>query len=153
MPGSWPESSFPNLNTDTCKITSAATKKYNCLAWAAKETHRWWWPDGQGIYYWPRGIPRQTTMEAFVLAYATLGFRVCFSNALESSLEKLALYGHERGGTVVPTHAALQLENGAWTSKLGICEDIEHTTADAVGGPAYGRPLIYLQRVRASGNF
>jgi hypothetical protein len=91
-------------------------------------------------------------MDAFVQAYQTLGFEVCFSNALESSIEKVALYGQSRNGIVIPTHAALQLENGAWTSKLGDCEDIEHAVVDDVNGPQYGRPLIYLKRPRASTN-
>ena len=48
----------------------------------------------------------------------------------------------------VPTHAALQLESGAWTSKLGDFEDIEHVTVDAVNGPLYGRPVAFLSRRR-----
>jgi hypothetical protein len=39
----------------------------------------------------------------------------------------------------IPTHAALQLESGDWTSKLGDFEDISHSTIEAVSGPVYGR--------------
>jgi len=85
-------------------------------------------------------------MDAFVQAYQTLGFKVCFSNALERGVEKIALYGQDRNGIIVPTHAALQLESGAWTSKLGDCEDIEHAVVDNVNGPRYGHPQVYLQR-------
>jgi hypothetical protein len=89
-------------------------------------------------------------MDAFVQAYQTLGFKVCFSNALERGVEKIAIYGQDRNGIILPTHAALQLESGAWTSKLGDCEDIEHAAIDNVSGPGYGRAMVYLQRPRSS---
>ena len=105
-----------------------------------------------GQYYWPAGAPRALTIEAFVLAYETLGFRLCFSSALENGIEKIALFGKEQGGVTTPTHAALQLESGAWTSKLGDFEDIRHVTVDAVRGPAYGQPVCFLARRRPSTN-
>jgi hypothetical protein len=49
----------------------------------------------------------------------------------------------------MPTHAALQLESGLWTSKLGEFEDINHLTPNAVAGPVYGGVLCYLERPRA----
>jgi hypothetical protein len=92
------------------------------------------------------------TMEAFTKAYETLGFRVCFSGALEEGVEKMALFGIDQNGITVPTHAALQLASGEWTSKLGDLEDIQHTIVEAVNGPLYGRPAIYLERPRRSTN-
>ena len=152
MPGSWPESEFPYLNSTTCTITSGASRKYNCLAWAAGENHQRWEPDLGEDWYWPPGVPRELTFPAFVLAYSTLGFNVCFSSALEEGMEKIAIFGIERSGVKVPTHAALQLETGSWTSKLGDFEDIEHPAVDAVSGPIYGRPIVYMQRPRPSTN-
>lgn len=150
MPGSWPQSELPYLDSTTCIVTSGATRKYNCLAWAAGDSHRRWEPDPDEDYYWPPGVPRKLTIEAFVLAYNTLGFNVCFSAALENGVEKIAIFAIERNDRKIPTHAALQLETGTWTSKLGDFEDIEHPAVDAVNGPAYGQPVIYMRRPRPS---
>ena len=51
-------------------------------------------------------------------------------------MQKIALFGklNPADGSTIPTHAALQLESGEWTSKMGPLEDINHTTADAVRG-------------------
>ncbi|HEY7428267.1 MAG TPA: hypothetical protein VH682_28795 [Gemmataceae bacterium] len=35
---------FPRLNGTAYRITSPASDVYNCIAWAAGETNRWWWP-------------------------------------------------------------------------------------------------------------
>ena len=100
------------------------------------------------IGYWPLGIRRAETVQAFMQAYATLGFERCTDGSLEAGVEKIALFGKTRGATVVPTHAALQLESGQWTSKLGELQDINHVTANAVAGPLYGSILCYLARPR-----
>lgn len=88
------------------------------------------------------------TTAAFLSAYGTLGFTLCFDGVLEDGVEKLALYGTGPKGSEVPTHAALQLENGEWTSKLGPFEDIRHTSASSVEGPVYGHVICYLARPR-----
>ena len=98
--------------------------------------------------YWPPGVPRVVTVEAFLLAYRTLGFRLCYDGALQPRIEKIALYGKGQPGAEIPTHAALQLQNGEWTSKIGQSEDIDHKTAQAVEGPLYGRVICYLSRPR-----
>jgi hypothetical protein len=88
-------------------------------------------------------------MEAFVEAYGTLGFRLCFDGpSLEPGVEKLALFGTRTAEdeSPVPTHAALQLESGEWTSKLGDFEDISHAPVDALNGPVYGKVIYYLSR-------
>ncbi len=43
--------------------------------------------------------------------------------------EKIAIYVDTDG---VPTHAARQLPDGSWTSKLGDWEDIQHQTLEAL---------------------
>jgi len=148
MSGSWPPHELPNLTNANCEVTSPATRKYNCLAWAAADTLRNWWPDGMGVGYWPPGAPRAVNTDAFIRAYGTLGFRLCFDGTLEGGTEKLAIYGSGPAGAEVPTHAALQLEGGEWTSKLGPFEDIKHSTANAVDGPVYGHVICYLARPR-----
>jgi hypothetical protein len=149
MPGSWHTSDFPRLDDTTCDVTSPCTRLYNCLAWAAGEDFRRWEPDPFGQWYWPDGVPRQLSVEAFVLAYQTIGFLPCFTPALEDGIEKIAVYAVDIGNEkLFPTHAALQLESGRWTSKMGDLEDIHHGDAEDVNGPLYGRPVVYMQRKR-----
>lgn len=149
MPGSWPPYEFPHLNDDTCEVTSEASRRYNCVAWAAGENIRWWWPDPMGIGYWPPDVPRAVTVESFVAAYAALGYQLCYEGSLAAGLEKIAIFGKEnQSGSVVPTHAALQLESGEWASKLGPFEDIRHDTVDRVNGPVYGKLVCYMSRPR-----
>jgi hypothetical protein len=147
MSPSWSANNFPYLNPDNHTITSKATRQYNCISWAVSETEtfRRWDPDPQGIYYWPPGVPRRVTMEAVAQVYETLGFRLCFSTALEEGVEKIAIYGKIQSGVSVPTHAARQLQSGEWTSKLGDHEDITHRDLGDVNG-FYGEPILYMER-------
>jgi hypothetical protein len=94
---------------------------------------------GQG--YWPEQAPREETLAAFVHAFETLGYSRCDSSEHEPGFEKVALYARE--GT--PTHAARQLEDGKWTSKLGELEDIEHTL-EGIAGSSYGEVAQILRR-------
>ena len=82
------------------------------------------------------------TIEAFKAAFATLGFEECSDGELEQGFEKVALYAS--GET--PRHAAKQLPNGKWASKLGLEQDIEHQTVNGVSGDRYGTVAIYLKR-------
>ncbi|PWT78411.1 MAG: hypothetical protein C5B58_15330 [Acidobacteria bacterium] len=92
--------------------------------------------------YWPVGVPRQLTLEVFKAAFATLGFEECHSGDLETGVEKIAIYTL-RGK---PTHAARQLRDGRWVSKLGLEEDIEHQTVNGVSGDIYGCVAVYMKR-------
>ena len=100
------------------------------------------------IGYWPPNTPRDVTMSAFISAYSTLGFILCFDGALEEGIEKIALYGKGPVGAEIPTHASLQLDTGDWTSKIGAFEDIKHATPQLVEGPTYGIVICYLARPR-----
>ena len=133
------ESSFPNLRANGFETTSEASAAYNCIAWAAGEGHGWWWPDEDG--YWPAGVERVTTLESFVKAYATLGYRPCDSDELVEGYEKVAIYA--KGDRV--THAARQLGSGRWSSKLGSSVDIEHTL-EGLEGSLYGGVVRILSR-------
>ena len=132
---------FPNLRPGSFQVTSPQTAAYNCIAWAAGDTQRWWWP--LNYSFWPRGAPRQLTVDAFVQAYATLGYTVCRNGSTESGFEKIAIYADASG---TPTHAARQLPNGGWTSKLGPAEDISHQGTATVEGPTYGTVVRFMRR-------
>jgi hypothetical protein len=150
MSGSWTQQDFPNLtDTDYEPDMSRATREYNCIAWAAGNTTQKWWPDQFRIGYWPPNLPREETEDAFIRAYETLGYIQCADSALEDGIEKIAIFV-KRGwdGKPVPTHAAIQLENGYWSSKLGDFEDITHFTLACLRGHVYGIVHCYLKRLR-----
>jgi hypothetical protein len=63
---------------------------------------------------------------------------------LEPGIEKIALYALND----LPTHAARQLSNGWWTSKLGPHVDIEHIHPDAIAGGIYGEVVALMSRTR-----
>ena len=147
----WPQHELPNLTQANCQITSEAKRAYNCVAWAAGDTRRWWWPIRlPGVNYWPKSAPRELTIEAFVAAYETLGYSSCGHGRPEANVEKIALYARFNGRALTPTHVARQLESGVWTSKLGPCEDVSHITVDDVGGPLYGEVVCYMSRPRGT---
>ncbi len=135
------EKFFPNLKNTYYQITSPQTRKYNCIAWAASDQKEWWWPIHSG--YWPEGAPRENTVRAFIIAYGLLGYSICDNGELEIGFEKIALYTING----VPSHAARQLDNGNWTSKLGPLEDIEHTLEGLIGD-MYGVVTQFLKRPR-----
>lgn len=139
-----PSVSFPNLTTGSYKKTSEFDVTYNCIAWAAEDSTRWWWPLPQKPYYWP--IPQMgVTRQNFIDAFATLGYIVAnaLDPSLQSDLEKVALFEDSAGK---PTHAARQLPSGTWTSKLGKEIDIEHIAVAGVEGPEYGTVAVILVR-------
>jgi hypothetical protein len=146
---------FPKLSAAGYEKTSDATGEppnpgaYNCIAWAANDTHHgYWWPNEDS--YWPSWIERKPTIPCFVLTFRWLGYRICANSRREFAYEKVVLYARE--GT--PTHMARQLRDGAWTSKCGPLEDITHFTLDALesDGPPllyaeYGRPALHMKRL------
>jgi len=136
-----PNAAFPSLTSSNHRVTSPPTPRYNCIAWSAGDERRWWWPDPGRQAYWPADVPREETIDAFVKAYATLGYEPCESAVPEPGLERVALYA--RGEQ--PAHAARQLPNGKWSSKLGRGEDVEHDL-EALEGPLYGSVVQVLRR-------
>jgi hypothetical protein len=133
---------FPSLRRIGFTFSSPKDEKYNCIAWAARDTGNWWWPLPETDGFWPEGIQREETLEAFINAFRTQGFEPCLSSDLEPGFEKIAIYTDDTG---TPTHTARQLPNGKWTSKLGVHEDIDHTL-DALIGPLYGQVAQCLKR-------
>jgi len=104
---------FPNLGD--CVETSPQDASYNCFAWALRRSDRWVSPEEYGDCFWPEGVSRKRTLESFVALFSVYGFSVCDDPSREEGVEKVALYADATGR---PTHAARQLPNGKWTSKL-----------------------------------
>jgi hypothetical protein len=135
---------FPNLGGGDFRVTSPRDVAYNCIAWAAGDTRRFWWP--QPVHpsrFWPSGIPRSVTVDAFVAAFSTIGYAVCKNGELEAGCEKIALYVDE---TQKPKHMARQNRDGSWSSKLGGLEDITHATLNGLEGEGYGSVTLFMKR-------
>ena len=135
---------LPKLGKSLHSVTSPAAHSYNCIAWAAEQNNKWWWPDPHNYGYWPPGVVREETLGAFIAAYGTLGYAPCDNSLPEPDAEKIAIFTD--GG--MPTHAARQLADGTWTSKLGNFEDICHQTLDALEGGKYGSVAQIMSRKR-----
>ena len=139
---------FPLLaSRDSFRIASEQDESYNCIAYAAEDTTRIWWPvdpdDSSGRFYWPPIVPRQATVVAFIAAFAVLGYEICTGGAFEDGYQKIALY--VRDGK--PQHAARQcLRSKVWVSKLGGDVDIEHERADSLTGDLYGEVYCVMKR-------
>lgn len=131
---------FPKLSNTGYEISSDASTKYNCIAWAAETTERWWEPSPRR--YWPPGTPRDLSTQAFIDAFESIGYQICKDEGLQSDFQKVAIYTNQSG---TPTHMARQLENGRWTSKLGTLEDIEHDLEDLTGSD-YGQVKVIMRR-------
>ena len=68
------EQIFPGLTTANYQVTSPPDRDYNCIAWAAGDNRKWWWPGPDPEReYWPPGVPRDRTRTAFVAAFASFG--------------------------------------------------------------------------------
>ena len=127
----WLKQEFPGLHLFGYQITSPPTPQYNCIAWAAGENNRWWWPIGK---YWPGQGRFDESVKSFVTAFAKRGYVPCESDSFEPTLEKLTIYVGSDG---LVKHMARQLPDGRWTSKLGANVDIAHCL-DGLRGDRYG---------------
>src|SRR5690349_5616549 len=71
---------FPALAADPAfEVASPRDTKYNCIAWAAGDTSRWWWPPLPGAptqagHYWPVDPPQTGALADFVAAFESLGY-------------------------------------------------------------------------------
>jgi len=134
---------FPNLSSGNYRITSNPDGGYNCVAWAAGESTRWWQPNA--AYYWPlASIPddEEPSVDHVVALFAHMGFETCPINDARGGYDRVAIYG-ERDRF---THAARQLDSGWWASKIGPDEDIEHKTLNVLEGDFYGEAKKVMRR-------
>jgi hypothetical protein len=140
----WIRDLFPNLRNGEYDETSDQTCLYNCIAWAAEDTSKWWWPSEDG--FWPSGLPINDESAAnFQQAFRiTCDYEPCDNGELENGFQKIAIYMN--GGRV--KHIARQLESGSWTSKLGIGWDISHHLLDGLNCSQYGQVAAFMRRPR-----
>ena len=142
---------FPGLGSDPhFKITSPATPDYNCIAWACNYNDRWMQPPSltqppfDSVVYWPNGVAQGMDVDCLVEAFKSKGYELCSDALHEDGFLKVALYTER--GTRTWSHAARELRNGFWTSKLGQGNDIQHGTPFTIEGDAYGVVSCILKR-------
>lgn len=132
---------FPNTKFEPFEQTSDLDGRYNCIAWAANDNKRWYEPDPIGFYYWPDEIPREYSISSYIALYEFLGYEKCADDDIEIGFEKIAIYSKNN----IPTHAARQLDNGNWTSKLGKNIDVSHSLFSMMNG-FYGNVVQFLKK-------
>lgn len=160
------EKNFPLLTRELYEVVGDANADYNCIAFAAGDTTRWWEPDPLGVYYWPIAN-REYTVPCYSEMFESLGYERCRCSLRKRRFEKIALY-HDPVGCVAtlfqaavlpntPTHAARQFSSGYWRSKLGPWELIEHKTLKCLNGTdrtgrrtSYGEPIRFFKRTVAT---
>jgi hypothetical protein len=129
----------PDEKTTAC---SPASPRYNCVAWALGDPRVRWWPfDPSDVtsdaYYWPDGLPTTESLAAFDGLFRSFGFEACETASLESGFEKIAVYCDPAEDIV--THAAWQIVDGRWASKMGsIGSDVLHLAPEDMDSVAYG---------------
>src|SRR5262245_46189073 len=105
---------FPGLATCPFQITSPATVRYNCIAWAVGEAEKW--IDPAVKRKWPGDVPSDGSVDSFIkLFVGHYGFALCYDGSPEPGFVKIAIYGDGYEFA----HVARQLASGKWTSKLG----------------------------------
>ena len=114
-------------------VTSEPSSNYNCIAWALGDDSQWFEPMLANAY-WPEDLPKELTLDSIIELFRQAGYEVCGDGSLETGHEKIAVYVKDG----VLTHAARQMENGRWTSKLGNFHDIEHDSLEALQGDGFG---------------
>ena len=141
---------FPGLRYDEhFQVTSPIDPSYNCIAWAYQIKGRWMWPPAgaptylDAVTYWP-DENASTNVEEFVKAFRYKGYEKCDDASFEEGYRKIALY--VKPGTTECTHAARQLSNGYWTSKLGTLYDVQHSTPKEIEGHWYGNVYCYMKK-------
>ena len=135
---SWIDDEIPGLKASGYEVTSQPSNVYNCVAWAAGVDTDWW--SHLIGYYWP--ARRSPAVEALVEVFVNLGYEICDNRDREPGFEKVAVFG--RSGRW--SHAARQIEDGRWTSKLGPDEDIIHSSPDDLAGQLYGEVHCIMRR-------
>lgn len=136
---------FPNLKTNHYSRNSPPTVRYNCIAFAAKETERNWWPADEAGAYWPnQDYSEDPSIQDFIDTFREeFGYSVCETRDHETGFEKVAIYAELDGS---PTHMARQCESGEWCSKLGAMQDIKHDSLEDLKGEEYGQVAVILKR-------
>ena len=128
---------FPCLGHNY-QVLAPATAAYNCISWSIGVTDHWEWPGD--------------TEAVFDNLYSQYGYVRVFglNYEVQPGIDKVVLYGTQNpDGSIKATHAARQLPDGSWSSKLGQGLLIRHAMPDDLDGSDYGVPVaVYVRSHR-----
>ena len=141
------DAQFPDLAAAGYAIVGVSSGEYNCIAYAAGETDRWWSHEENARCYWPAPAHRTPSIASLVAVFDALGYEPAADDSVESGYVKVALY--QRNGEWM--HAARQMPNGHWRSKLGPGPLIEHDTPADLAGELYGIVHCIMRRRQLPG--
>ena len=133
---------FPRLASEGFEIVGEPTTEYNCIAYAAGDTGNWWWPDEDRDSYWPPWATLDDGIDSLQEAFAGIGYELCDESHFEEGFLKVALYADEGKFQ----HAAAQMPNGRWRSKMGQGPVIEHRSPESLDGGIYGGVHCFMRR-------
>ncbi|MBI3628046.1 MAG: hypothetical protein HY217_00370 [Candidatus Rokubacteria bacterium] len=133
---------FPNLRSRGYSVSSAPDPRYNCASWALNHTSVCYDPFPSPGCYWPRDIPRDTSVDSYEFLFRKEGYSRCGDAEPEQGFEKIALFA--QGNSFM--HVARLTPSGSWTSKIGGLEDIEHRSLDALQPSDYGTVAIVMRQ-------
>lgn len=142
-PPSWTDlltAAFPNLAGEGFDIVDEPSPRYNCIAYAASDTSKGWWPDG--LNYWPPWATPTNSIESLQEAFTGLGYQESDQGDDEDGFQRVALY--EVQGKM--RHATVQAPNGRWRSKMGRGPVIEHRDPASLSRGPYGNPTVFMRR-------
>ena len=131
---------FPNLSGEDFEVVDQPSDSYNCIAYAANDISQRWDPNTGN--YWPPWAPGNNLVNSLKQVFEGLGYEECEDSHLEDGYLKVALY-EEQGET---KHAAVQMPNGHWRSKLGYGPVIEHRSPESLSGGMYGEATVFMRR-------
>lgn len=118
-------------------FTSPYDARYNCVAHALGENHRWWQHDGPT---WLTSVPSDNKWKTYTKVFESRGFARTESAEYKADFDRIAVYSRDR---VSFSHVAIQLGPSRWRSKLGMFPDVEHALPDPIG---YGAIVQLLER-------
>lgn len=128
---------FLKLFPNSFVAVGPATERYNCIACSLGIRNEVVWPGA--------------ALESFDRLYQDHGFRplTTLDTTLDPALEKVVLFGKTlSGGALTATHAAKQLADGDWLSKLGDTPLIRHRALESLSSDVYGQPVRVYARPR-----
>jgi hypothetical protein len=136
---------WPNLLLGTNFCYSSYKKRgYNCVAYALGVENKDW---DMLVFAKMFGL-NKNDLDHSANGYAIIfrekfGFEICQESEKEEGFKKIALYENNEGDF---KHLSLQLENGKWTSKMGVYEDINHRDLNSISGDFYGHPVMFMKK-------
>jgi hypothetical protein len=137
------QKSFPQLGSNF-EVLGPSTPTYNCIAHSLGIHYRW---------VNPQTGPSNNPLNQMDQMYKAQGYvrLTKLDCRLVAGKQKVVVYATLTADRRIKavTHAAMQSEDGTWTSKLGKLALIRHLTPQALNGPVYGQPVAVYVRSRS----